>query len=535
VSASRRADVDVVVVGSGVAGLSAAVGLSRTRSVALVTSGTLGAGSTPWAQGGLAVALGADDAPSWHADDTLTTGAGLSSRAAVDRLVEEGPLRVADLVAAGAVLDRDAAGRLVMGREGGHSRRRVVHAGGDASGAEVSRTLAAAVRATAVQVIEHAQVDEVLLAARDGGPVAAGVRLLVDGSATEITARAVVLATGGIGGLYLSSTNPVEVTGDGLGLALRAGAVLTDLEFVQFHPTALRVPSAGHRLPLVTEAIRGEGAVLVDGQGRRLMAGHHPLADLAPRDVVARRLHEVMASAGGTDAAAVFLDATALGDRRLREHFPTVRAACLAIGVDPAVQPIPVTPAQHFLCGGVRTDSWGETSLPGLFAAGEVAATGVHGANRLASNSLVEGLVFGGRVAARLTLDLPEPPRGGRVDGAPAPVLTTEDATTIAAVVDAAAGIVRTEAGLADGEAALASLTTAPRAVSGSADPTIGSRWLAAAALLLSARERTESRGCHWRDDFPEPSASWSRHLSIRLDGDGRPAVDTSWEVRRSA
>ncbi|HET7310887.1 MAG TPA: L-aspartate oxidase [Mycobacteriales bacterium] len=533
-SARTQTDVDVVVVGSGVAGLTVALGLSSSRSVALVTSGALGEGSTPLAQGGLAVAVGPDDAPSSHAADTTALGAGLSSAAAVDRLVEEGPLRVAELVGAGAVLDRTGDGRLALGREGGHSHRRVVHAGGDASGAEVSRALTAAVRAARVQVVEHAAVDAILLGAGAADVVARGVRLRTSDGVGEITARAVVLATGGIGGLYASSTNPVVVTGEGLGLALRAGAVLTDLEFVQFHPTALRTAPTGHRLPLVTEAMRGEGAVLIDGHGRRLMAGRHPLADLAPRDVVARRLHQVMTEGGGSTAGDVFLDATMLGDQRLAEHFPTVRASCLRIGIDPARQPIPVTPAQHFVCGGIRTGRWGESSVPGLFAVGEVAATGVHGANRLASNSLVEGLVFGGRVAARLTLELPEPLRGGDIDAPPAPVLVDDALPGIIAATTAAAGIVRTEAGLVEGEHELTLMTGASRAAGASAGG-IGNRWLAALAVVRAARHRTESRGCHWRDDFPETSASWSRHVAIRLGADGLPDVDESWQVRRSA
>jgi L-aspartate oxidase len=383
-----------------------------------------------------------------------------------------------------------------------------------------------------VQLIERASVEQILLAAGVTGAVARGARLRTAGSVRDVTARAVVLATGGIGGLYASSTNPDVVTGEGLGLALRAGATLTDLEFVQFHPTALRGARSGHRLPLVTEAIRGEGAVLIDGDGRRLMVGVHPLADLAPRDVIARRLNDVIAAGQGTAAGDVYLDATSLGDALLREHFPTVRASCLRIGVDPAQQPIPVMPAQHFVCGGVRTDRWGETSVPGLFAVGEVAATGVHGANRLASNSLVEGLVFGGRVAARLTLELPQRPLGAEVHGAAAPALPPDALSGIVAATTAAAGIVRTEGGLAGGEDALLCMTAASTTT---AEPGVGNRWLAALGLIRAARHRTESRGCHWRDDHPETAASWSRHVAIRLDASGLPSIDESWQVRRSA
>ena len=485
--------VDVLVVGAGVAGLSTALGLAATRSIVVLSAGD---GSTPWAQGGIATAFGDDD-PAEHAADTHVAGAGICDEDAVRVLVEEGPARVAELIASGAVLDRTASGELSRTIEGGHGRSRVVHAGGDATGAEVHRSLLAAVRAAGVQVVD-ARVTGLLV--DDAGQVV-GART----ASEDFRARAVVLATGGIGNAYRASTNPAAVRGEGIALALRAGASLVDMEFVQFHPTVLHTGAGDGQLPLVTEAVRGEGAHLLDVHARRIMAGRHPLQDLAPRDIVAREIDAAMQRDG---SAHVWLDATGIDADTLRRRFPTVLASCAAIGVDPARDRIPVAPAEHFLCGGIRTDRRGATGVPGLYAVGEVAATGVHGANRLASNSLLEGLVFGRRLAGELTLALPA------AGGLPhcIPLGTDAEPERVRSVLSTHAGIRRDADGLATAHAALADLGDGPLAT-------------VARAIVLGAAARTESRGCHWRSDFPNSSAAWLRPVVVRLGADGRPDV----------
>ena len=381
-SGADRCDVDVVVVGGGAAGLSAALAGARTRRVALVVKGRLGDGATPWAQGGIAAAVGQGDSTDRHVEDTLSAGAGLCRPETVWDLVRSGPGVLEALERLGARLDRTPDGALSLGREGGHGRARVVHSGGDRTGAEVSRALIAALRHHRVEVLDNATVTDLL--ADSAGRVAGVAMTDSAGTRRQLTARAVVLATGGLGQVYASTSNPVEATGDGLALALRAGATVGDAEFVQFHPTLLWTGRKGStQEPLVTEALRGAGAVLCDHAGRRVMEGVHPMADLAPRDVVASRLHQVM-QAG--DHPHVYLDATHLGNTELNRRFPGFVAACRANRLDPTREPVPVAPGAHYHCGGVRASLTGVTDVPGLLAVGEVAWTGMHGANRLASN-----------------------------------------------------------------------------------------------------------------------------------------------------
>ncbi len=521
---------DVVVVGSGIAGLSAALhARAAGHRVVVVTKVHVGAGSTRWAQGGIAAVLDPADSAQQHLADTVDAGVGLCDPAAVRVLVTEGPARVRDLMALGAAFDRLPDGGLALTREGGHHRNRIVHAGGDATGAEVQRALEAAIRHDPeIELIEHALVLDLLKAA-DGR--SAGVSLHVLGEGTPdgvgaVLARAVVLATGGMGQVYAATTNPAVSTGDGVALALRAGAVVTDVEFVQFHPTALYLgPDARGQQPLVSEAVRGEGAVLVDRNGKRFMQDIHELADLAPRDMVAKAILRVM-QADGLDH--VWLDARRLGADVLETRFPSIVARCRAAGVDPVTEPIPVVPAAHYASGGVRTDLDGRTSLPGLYACGEVACTGVHGANRLASNSLLEGLVFAGRIGRCVARDLPplaDPtdhadPAGagvGRPDdrfavatGLLDPAIRAE----IGQAMSAGAGVIRTSASLAGTAATLAALgerqavEPCPEAWDATNLHTV------ATALVATAARREETRGCHWREDFPDrDDARWHGHL----------------------
>jgi L-aspartate oxidase len=551
---------DLVVAGSGVAGLTAALCAHEAGlRVVVVTKAAIGDGNTRWAQGGIAVVLPgrqqAGDSAQRHAADTLTAGGGLCDPAAVHAILAGGPPAVARLRRRGATFDVAADGTLALGREGGHSAFRVLHAGGDATGAEVERTLTESVRAARIPVLEQHLTARVLLTeaggptggkvrgiaaaggvdvhggadgARGGGCAAAG--LLVIGPSGQrglVRAPAVLLATGGLGQLYQVTSNPAVATADGLALALHAGAMAADLEFVQFHPTVLYTgPGHDGTAPLVTEAMRGEGAVLVDGAGQSIMDGVHPLADLAPRDVVAAAITRRMAQAPGGIDDHVFLDATGLGQATLTGHFPGVRAACLAIGVDPALEPIPVAPAAHYHCGGVLTGLDGRTSLPGLYAAGEVARTGLHGANRLASNSLVEGLVMGERAAAAIAA-LPRhrrPPELARgQETSPAPVVT--DLPALRRLMSRHAAIGRDQAGLTTARHELSRLTT-PAIPAGREGHEAAALTLAAQAVLTSAAARTESRGCHVRTDYPgRDDAHWRHTLVIGLTGDGTPVV----------
>ncbi|TWF82462.1 L-aspartate oxidase [Pseudonocardia hierapolitana] len=522
-----EADADLVVVGSGVGGLTAALDAAELGlRVVVVTKDAADAGSTRYAQGGVAVVLGdvPGDSVEAHVADTLAAGAGLSEVAAVTEILADGPAAVARLRARGALFDPGADGRLARTREGGHSAFRVVHAGGDATGAEVERALVAAVTDRRLPLLAgHVAVD----ALRDERGAVTGLAVLDDtGRPGVLRAPAVLLASGGYGQLYASTTNPATATGDGLALALRAGATAADLEFVQFHPTVLYTGPAVGRRPLVTEAVRGEGAVLLDRAGRRFMADVHPLADLAPRDVVAAAITRTLAATG---ADCVHLDATALPD--FARRFPTVNAACRAAGIDPVREPIPVTPAAHYACGGVVTDLHGRTSVPGLYAAGEVARTGLHGANRLASNSLLEGLVVGARAARAVAADRQglRPAAGGCLVASPAVPLAPRE--VVQQAMTSAAGIGRDAAGLAAAsdrvEAATAVGVPVDRA--GVEDAALT---LLAQAVLAAAGTRTESRGCHVRTDFPDRDDRWQRaSLELALDADGRPVVQAGTAV----
>jgi L-aspartate oxidase len=529
------ASADVIVVGSGIAGLTAALRLrQRVDRVLLVTKTVLPEGSTQWAQGGIAAALDPADSPEEHLADTLVAGAGVCDQDAVRILASEGPARVRELVALGTEFDRGPDGEISLTREGGHHRDRIAHAGGDATGKEISRALIAVLGAAliavkedpGIEVLEHALVVDLL---QDKDFRVCGVTLHVIGEGQmdgvgAARARAVVLATGGIGQVYSATTNPSVATGDGVAAALRAGAVIADLEFVQFHPTVLWLgEGASGQQPLLSEAMRGEGAFLVDRDGVRFMAGVHDLADLAPRDIVAKAIVARMAQTG---ADHVYLDARHLGKEFLEQRFPSIVARCRELGFDPVSELLPVAPAQHYASGGVRTDPVGRSSLAGLYACGEVSCTGVHGANRLASNSLLEGLVFAHRIAddiaARLSagdLTSAEP----LVRGDDTTLVDHKERTGIQRAMTLGTGAVRCADSLAQAAKNLQAIADSTPGSTADPDSWETSNLLHVGQLLTAvATLREETRGGHVRSDFMDrDDAHWLGNIHAVREADG--------------
>ncbi len=504
---------DIIIVGAGLAGLFTALKLAPAP-VTVISPAPLGEGtSSAWAQGGIAAAVSEGDTAEQHAADTIRAGAGIVDEDIASIVAAEAGDRVRDLLAYGVPFDRDSQGHFVLSREAAHSANRVVRVSGDAAGRAITDAVIRAVKRTrSITVIENVSALSLIKT----GERVTGVRLARndDPAATYVLdgARAVVLATGGIGGLYAVTTNPPQARGEGIAMAARAGATISDAEFVQFHPTALDV--GADPAPLATEALRGEGATLINSAGERFMVGVHPDAELAPRDIVARALFGEIAAGRGA-----YLDCRAAIGSRFPEAFPTVYARCRAAGIDPVTEPLPVAPAAHYHMGGIRTDAWGRTSVPGLWAAGEVAATGLHGANRLASNSLLETVVFGARVAA----DIARLERGmttrialerTRASHLPDFAARAEAIGMIRATMTRYVGVERDAAGLTRALDMLRAIAEA-----GDGDPMIENATLAARLITECALRRKESRGGHYRSDYPEPVAQWQRRSAITLAG----------------
>lgn len=502
----------LIVIGSGISGLFAALEARRLGSVLVLTKGSIDDCNTKWAQGGIAAAVGAHDSVEEHLRDTIVAGAGIVDEVAAAILCREAPRRVRDLMTYGVAFDV-LDGVVALGREAAHSHSRVLHAGGDRTGAAIETALASSTRVDGITVRDFTLATKLVV--ERGGVTGVEALDLRSGRTERFAAGSVLMATGGAGQLFSHTTNPEVATGDGIALAFEAGAEISDIEFYQFHPTALRV--AGSPPFLISEAVRGEGAVLRNAGGEAFMGRYHSLKDLAPRDIVARAIVDEMEAA---DTDHVLLDCRHLGEVDLAARFPGIFAFCQGVGIDIREQPIPVSPAAHYLMGGIRTDTWGRTTLRGLYACGECACTGVHGANRLASNSLMETIVFGKRVVEHLASG------EGGCSEASADVIVLAVATSAPAeraelqrVMWECAGIRRTGAGLSRALTEAARWDAGPTGVAADLrEPFERQRMATVASLTLTAAlAREESRGGHYREDFPEcDDARWQRHLVYR-------------------
>lgn len=498
--------VDFLVIGAGVAGMRAAIELAVAGSVLVVAKDTLRESSSEYAQGGIAVALSDDDEVALHEQDTLLAGDGLCDRQAVHVLVEEGPAVIQELIDWGTEFDREA-GHLSFTREAAHSRNRILHAHGDSTGREIARTLyKKACNTPGVTFRSYAATTDLLLS--DGRVTGALVYDAAAGAVSPVQARAVMLATGGLGRVFLETTNPDVATGDGVAMAHRAGAEISDIEFVQFHPTALHIDGAPRFL--LSEALRGEGACLRNLAGERFMPAYHPMAELAPRDVVSRSIVSELLASG---APHVLLDLTHRDPAFIRARFPRIYETCLQYGLDISTQPAPVHPAAHYAMGGVRTDLEGRTSLAGLYAAGEVACTGVHGANRLASNSLLEGVVFGAR-AGRV---MRQEPAAIGIGASPAVAFPCSTELELRSLAWRKCGLVRTGEGLREAVEVLQSIRTNPQMDANVAAYELRNIHAVAQLIARCALAREESRGGHYRSDFPIKRVEFEKHSLISL------------------
>jgi L-aspartate oxidase len=503
---------DFVIVGSGIAGLYAALLARGHGTVCVLTKGSIDECNTKYAQGGIAAAVGADDNPELHLKDTIEAGAGLVDEEAARILVEAAPDRIHDLVDFGVPFD-STDGEVALGREAAHSRNRILHAGGDSTGAHIEISLSNVARLSRITIKEHVQAEDVVVEdGRATGVTALDTRTNI---VYRIDAGSVILATGGCGQLFRVSTNPDVATADGVGLAYRAGAEVTDMEFIQFHPTALRLP--GVPIFLISEAVRGEGGLLRNEAGERFMPGYHEKAELAPRDIVARAILSEMKRTG---THRVYLDVTHLPAARITARFPQIYRYCFDNRVDMTKQPIPVSPAAHYMMGGVRTDTWGETTIRNLYACGEAACTGVHGANRLASNSLLETVVFAKRIVKRVTEGNGHP-ASETPDARALPAARNEpagapDRASLQSLMWDKVGIVRDGEGLAQAAHQLSAWTAAMPAPTDRPSHELANMLLASRMMAEAALIREESRGAHYRTDYPKPRDEWRRHITFR-------------------